>query len=184
MDARRGQVSHWTASPDWLRFRGTWSSSFWCEGQQPRRRVQVVLSCRLRCSATSRFPPVPGSDRHSPAVMTRLFKVNAQVRDTGGTFGPRRWNGSEQVPAAAYGRCRDDPGRSSSRYGRSSRWVRENRARHPVTCGESAAGKAVAGGRPSLRELAEGGHSEPDAPSPTAGLAPRDGNARVRQRPG
>ncbi len=31
---------------------------------------------------------------------------------------------------------------------------------------ESAAGKAVAGGRPSWRELAEGGHSEPDAPEP------------------
>lgn len=45
-------------------------------------------------------------------------------------------------------------------------WVRENRSSHPVTCAESVARKAVGGGHPSLRELAERGHSEPDAPEP------------------
>lgn len=75
---------------------------------------------------------------------------------------PRLTGGAWMAPG---GHPRGTGGRPTG-YGRSSRWVRENRSSHPVTCAESVARKAVVGGHPSLRELAERGHSEPDAPEP------------------
>lgn len=127
------------------------------------------------CSAISRFPPVPGAHPQSLVVRSRAVQSKCAGRGYGRSLRQRPRVGAEQVPGTTYGR-------SSSRYGRSTDWVREIvRFRYGRTVRSIPSRVrtghllAVAGGRSSTRELAVGRRSEPNAAHSTARLAPPDG---------